>query len=84
MVRAFNSEPGAWTMLGDRRLKIGRVRVTDEAGLAPGELEAGATVSVGTGDLSVELREVQPAGKRWMSGAEFARGLRSSDRLLLQ
>ena len=45
--------------------------------LAPGQVIArGQHVWVGTGDNPVRLSQVQPAGKRWMTAAEWLRGLR--------
>ena len=45
--------------------------------LAPGELEVGpAGVLVGTGRGAVRLGEVQPAGKRMIPAADWARGAR--------
>ena len=43
--------------------------------IAPGHaLLAGRTAVVGTGSAPLELIEVQPAGKRPMSGADWLRG----------
>jgi methionyl-tRNA formyltransferase len=48
--------------------------------LAPGEIRAGKNrVLVGTGSHPVELGEVQPQGKRLMTAAEWARGVRMTD-----
>ena len=76
LVRALNPVPGAWTTLGEARLKVYAVAPDAGADLEPGELQAGDGLIVGTGDGAVALLEVQPAGKRRMSGDEFARGLR--------
>jgi methionyl-tRNA formyltransferase len=46
-------------------------------GLAPGELRSGRDgVSVGTGRGAVRLGQVQPAGKRMVPAADWARGAR--------
>src|SRR5215470_17747305 len=85
-IRASTPAPGAWTMLGDTRLKLWPVRPCPPAGadktpgvpgsLAPGELWAGrAGVFAGTAGRPVELGDVQPPGKRRMAAAEWARGL---------
>jgi methionyl-tRNA formyltransferase len=73
-VRALNPEPGAWTTLGDRRLKVHRVAPVPGR-LAPGEIVSDGALVAGTGDGSLALEEVQPAGGRRMTGAELARGL---------
>ncbi len=81
-IRACTPAPGAWTMLGDARLKLWPVR--DPAGdpegepLRPGELRVTRSgVLVGTATHPVELGDVQPGGKRRMPGTEWARGLRA-------
>ena len=76
LVRALNPVPGAWTTLGEARLKVYEVAPVAGADLEPGELQAGDGLIVGTGDGAVTILQVQPAGKRRMSGDEFARGLR--------
>lgn len=76
-VRALNPAPGAWTTLRGGRLKVHRVDLlsADQA-VEPGEVRAAGELVVGTGDSPVALVDVQPAGKRRMTGAELARGLR--------
>jgi methionyl-tRNA formyltransferase len=81
-IRACTPAPGAWTMLGDARLKLGPVRGSAApppgAPLRPGELRAGKSVVLaGTATHPVELGDVQQAGKRRMTAAEWARGLRA-------
>jgi methionyl-tRNA formyltransferase len=79
-VRALNPVPGAWTMLRGRRVKVHRVEgVSVEEPLGPGELHVAGDLVVGAGDGKLALAEVQPAGKRRMSGAELARGLRPAE-----
>jgi methionyl-tRNA formyltransferase len=80
-VRAFTPTPGAWTTLRGRRLKVTRAAPAPDGvgtGLAPGLLRVGpdGRLLVGAADRPVELIEVQPEGRRAMSGAEFARGAR--------
>ena len=77
LVRALNPAPGAWTTLRGGRLKIHRTQSASESiELPAGELLAGAELLVGTGDGALALAEVQAAGRRRMTGAELARGLR--------
>lgn len=74
LVRGCTPAPGAWTTLRGERLKLGPVRPGD-ATLAPGELRpTKASVQVGTGTAAVVLGTVQPAGKRAMPAADWARG----------
>ncbi|MFF3565515.1 methionyl-tRNA formyltransferase [Streptomyces sp. NPDC002574] len=85
LVRGCTPAPGAWTLFGGERLKIGPVTLLPEhAGLAPGELEVTKrAVLVGTGSHAVELGEVRPQGKKPMAAADWARGVRvpSGERL---
>jgi methionyl-tRNA formyltransferase len=77
-IRAVTPNPGAWTMIGDVRLKIGPVTVDDSAlPLEPGELRVNRHgVRVGTGSQPVLLGQVQPPGKKPMAAADWARGAR--------
>jgi methionyl-tRNA formyltransferase len=84
-IRACTPEPGAWAPFRDGRLKLGPVQLlADAAPLAAAELLVAKTeVLVGTATSPVRLGLVQPAGKRPMPAADWARGLRlrSGDRL---
>lgn len=83
-VRGCTPAPGAWTMLGEERLKLGPVRPTDEDTLAPGRLVAGKReVRVGTATTDVVLDTVRPHGKREMAAADWARGARLADDTVL-
>jgi len=81
LIRACTPDPGAWTEYEGARLKLGPVSVgarVDVPDLAPGELLIGRhDVFAGTGSRPVRLGEVQAQGKRRMTAAEWARGLRS-------
>lgn len=77
LVRALDPEPGAWTTLSGTRLKVFKATPQDDdSGLLPGQPSLGDGLLVGTGRGAVRLDEVQPATKRRMPGADFARGLR--------
>ncbi len=81
LVRACTPAPGAWTTLRAERVKLGPVRLPAEAVRAvpgaPGVLsEDAGRVCVATGDGSVVLGAVQPAGRRLMAAADWVRGLR--------
>lgn len=79
-IRAHTPGPGAWTMSGEQRFKIGPVTVDnkgdDVPALAPGELhfEKNA-VYVGTMTAPVQLGTIQAPGKKSMNAADWARGL---------
>ncbi|MGY1630363.1 methionyl-tRNA formyltransferase [Geodermatophilus sp. SYSU D01186] len=77
-VRGVTPAPGAWTTWRGDRLRLGPVEpLPTSLGLTPGELSVGPTgVLVGTGRGAVRLGEVQPAGKRVLPAADWARGAR--------
>ncbi|HEX5937579.1 MAG TPA: methionyl-tRNA formyltransferase [Actinomycetota bacterium] len=84
-VRAFAPEPGAVTSFRGTGLKILRAETFEIGGwvltspprLAHIGIHADGSVSVGAaGPSGVWLRQVAPAGRKRMSGAEWARGAR--------
>ena len=76
-VRAMDPDPGAWTTFSGPRLGVRRASVTGGRGTQHGTLELRDGVPhVAGGAGWLRLDEVKPAGKRTMSGAEWARGLR--------
>jgi methionyl-tRNA formyltransferase len=78
-IRAVTPNPGAWTIVGDLRMKLGPVTVDDAAPnpLPPGAIRADRSgVRVGTASQPVLLGTVQPPGKKQMDAAAWARGAR--------
>ena len=77
-IRAVTPNPGAWTMIGDLRVKVGPVTVPEQAPeLEPGRMQVSKRhVWVGTGSAPVQLGSVQPPGKKAMAAADWARGAR--------
>jgi methionyl-tRNA formyltransferase len=78
MVRAYQPWPTAYTYYRGEQLKILRASVLDHnAPELPGTvLQIGKDIGAATGKGILLLHEVQLAGKRAMSAAEFARGQR--------
>lgn len=78
LIRACTPAPGAWTTLEGERVKIGPVRICTELEPLPiGRISVTkAAVFVGTATFPVQLGEVQATGKRAMSAADWARGVR--------
>lgn len=76
-IRAHTPGPGAWTMKGEDRIKLGPVSLAAiEDNLAPGELKITKhAVYVGTATEAVELGQVQAPGRKRMQAADWARGL---------
>ena len=76
-VRACNPSPTAWTELSGERFRILLAAPGPDVGLAPGQLRTGKQwMLVGTGDDSLELKQVQPAGRRPLAAPDWGRGLR--------
>ncbi|MET0698106.1 MAG: methionyl-tRNA formyltransferase [Mycobacterium sp.] len=77
-IRAVTPNPGAWTLIGDVRVKLGPVTpVADAETLAPGAISVQRNrVLVGTASEPVQLGAVQPPGKKPMNAADWARGAR--------
>jgi len=84
--RGVTPEPGAWTMLDGQRVKLEPVLLRPgQSSLAPGQLAMdGKSVLVGTGSHPVELVRVQPAGKKMMSAADWARGQASVESVVFE
>jgi len=68
----------AWTTFRDRRLIVARARLREASGggVAPGQLDG---TTVGTGDGTLELVEVQPEGKGVQDATAWIRGARLTD-----
>jgi methionyl-tRNA formyltransferase len=77
-IRAVTPNPGAWTMIGELRVKLGPVTLADNSnGLAPGAVRADRDgVHIGTGSTPVLLGTIQPPGKKPMNASDWARGAR--------
>ncbi len=81
-IRAVTPNPGAWTMIGDQRIRLGPVRVGEPAEVPPKALSAGQIhvdrrqVWIGTGSEPVRLDQLQAPGKRLMKAIDWARGAR--------
>lgn len=77
VVRAYTPDPGAFTTLRGQRIGVLRASVAGGPGVEHGTFEVrdrAPHVAAGAGWL--RLDEVRPAGKRAMSGPDWARGLR--------
>ncbi|UCF09503.1 MAG: hypothetical protein JSW65_05410, partial [Candidatus Bipolaricaulota bacterium] len=83
LVRGLNPWPGAFSRLGDERVKVHRTTLT---GIGRGDLRPGETALretgrflVATGDELLELLEVQRECRPSVSGEECLRGLRGEE-----
>jgi methionyl-tRNA formyltransferase len=81
-IRAVTPNPGAWTLIGDLRVKLGPVYVDDDArnlpkSLLPGDIHVDRrSVRIGTGSEPVRLGQLQAPGKKLMNAVDWARGAR--------
>lgn len=73
-VRAFRPTPGAMTRLGEDAVKIWRARIVSGSGEPGVVLSQGDALTVACGDQALAIEELQPAGGRRMSAADFGRG----------
>jgi methionyl-tRNA formyltransferase len=85
-IRGVTFEPGAWTGLGEQRLKVGPVLLRPEmTDLQPGSVAVrDRQVLVGTGSHAVQLQQVQPAGKKLMQATDWVRGLAETEGVVFQ
>lgn len=74
-IRAYNDWPGAYTLWKEQILKIRKAEVLPRTDTCPGKhvLQKGMP-AIETADGLLLLVEVQPAGKKWMSGKDFLNG----------
>lgn len=80
--RAYFPWPGIFTYIGDKRLKIAKLRVFEgdfKGGMASGQVFLGEDkeLLVACGSGAVELLEVQLEGKKAVSASEFVKGNKS-------
>lgn len=75
--RAFTPTPGAWILGPEGPVRITRAAYRPDLALPPGTVSITPQgLSVGFVGGSLELLEVQPAGRKRMSGRDAANGLR--------
>ena len=82
-IRAFTSNPGAWTNFRESTLKVFTPTITDFP-LPPGELLLKEKkIYIGTSTFAIEIGEVQPSGKALMPASSWVNGVRldSGERL---
>jgi methionyl-tRNA formyltransferase len=83
-IRGFIAWPGCYCEAPSGRMKVLSAQIESGSGI-PGEIleDSGAGPLVATGEGTLRLLKVQPAGKRVMDGAAYLRGypLQPGDRL---
>lgn len=73
--RAFTPAPGAFLRTTQGVLRISDARFVPQSG-DPGVIISSSPLTVGFQDGAIQLLEVQPEGKKRMSGKDFANGAR--------
>jgi len=77
VIRAFTARGGAYGLHDGQRVKVWNARPVSRSDLEPGRLVVeGGAVLLGTGNGALQLLEVQPAGRKRMEAAAWARGRR--------
>lgn len=75
-IRAFTSNPGAWTIFRESTLKVFTPIITDFP-LPSGELLLKEKkLYIGTATFAIEIGEVQPSGKALMPASSWVNGVR--------
>jgi methionyl-tRNA formyltransferase len=82
-IRALNPEPGTWTTLDGKNIKISEVQILNESKIElPGKLYRHPEgLAVKTTEQSLLIQKIQPEGKNPMSGKDYLNGLKTLDRL---
>lgn len=76
-IRAFYPAPGAWTVQEEQKIVIEKARLASVT-ISPGRLLATKNaLFIGTGNGSIELLQIKPAGKKSMPAANWARGVQN-------
>lgn len=73
-VRALNPEPGTFLVINNKRLKIRKVSILDLKGKPNTFFVHDGCIAVYCEQQALLLEEVQPEGKKWMLGEDYARG----------
>ena len=77
LIQGLNPWPSAWMTVKGKRVKVHRSLMVEWSGCQgkPGEILPGQWLTVACGQGSLMLTEVQPEGKKKMSGEAYACGL---------
>lgn len=84
-IRALNPEPGTWTMLDGKVIKILSAKLLNESKIElPGKIYSHVgEMAVKCVDGSLIIKEIQPEGKKPMAGRDFLNGLKTGNRLFI-
>lgn len=84
-IRALNPEPGTWTQLEGKIIKILSARPVYESKIElPGKIYAHmGELAVKCIDGSIIIETIQPEGKQPMAGKDFLNGLKLGNKLFI-
>ncbi len=85
LVRALNPEPGTWTTLDGKTVKILKTILLQESKIElPGKIYwHQGQLAVKAIDGSLLIEQIQPEGKQPMSGKDFLNGLKTANKLFI-
>ncbi len=85
MIRALNPEPGTWTSLDNKTVKILKASIINDHKIElPGKIYPHqGQLAIKTLDNSLLVDQIQPEGKAIMSGKDFLNGLKTSHKLFI-
>lgn len=74
-VRGLNPFPVSWCRYGDEKMNVYKTQPGPDLSLDPGEFKNhDDSLLVGTGEGTIELKEIQLPGRKRMTGREFVNG----------
>ena len=84
-IRALNPEPGTYTTLDGKTVKILAAEILNESKIElPGKIyNRSGELAVKCLDGSILIKELQPEGKKPMSGKDFLNGLKLGNKLFI-
>lgn len=80
--RGVTPEPGAFGLIAGQEVKLHEIRPAElSASLSPAEVRhEGKALYIGTGKGTLQLLQVQPAGKKSMNALDWWRGIQNQNR----
>ncbi len=84
-IRALNPEPGTWTTLDGKIIKIVKAQILSDVKIElPGKIHSHQGLpAVKTLDASLLIEQIQPEGKSVMNGKDFLNGLKTGSKLFI-
>jgi len=84
-IRALNPEPGTWTTLNGKIVKISKATISNDHRIElPGKIYwLEGKMAVKSLDNALIVEEIQPEGKNVMTGKDFLNGLKSGSHIFI-